>query len=355
MTDTAESKREPQPGLYLPFSTIVKILLALLFVSSVKILCPLIMTLILAVLLAVSLDPVVAWLQSKGVKRNLAIAALTIVLTGSIIAVLAVVVPRVFTELSSFVSSLPQLKAQLLEKLSPSNPLRPMLEHGLNKQELVPKAAYIGPIFSAGNVALGGLAEVALILVFSIYLVIDGQGVIAWLSAFFSKGTQDKIRQTGEEISPIIFSYVAGQLITSLLAFLYVWAALSLLHVPSALLLAALAGIFDILPVLGFFLAVIPAMLFAFPISGTTALLVLLAYALYHALENYLIAPAIYGNRLRVSSFVILVTLIASGMLAGIEGAIVALPIVASYPIIERIWLRKFVGRATIAEHAPEH
>jgi predicted PurR-regulated permease PerM len=145
---------------------------------------------------------------------------------------------------------------------------------------------------------------------------------------------------------------VAGQLITSLLSFAYVLVALSLLHVPSALMLATLAGIFDVLPVLGFFIAVIPAMIFALPISGSTAIYVLLLYMLYHTIENYFIVPAIYGKRLRVSGLVVLITLISAGLLAGVEGAVAILPLVASYPIIERIWLRKFVGTATIAEHA---
>ena len=92
-------------------------------------------------------------------------------------------------------------------------------------------------------------------------------------------------------------------------------------------------------------------MVFALSVSGSTAIFAVGLYVLYHILENYFIVPAVYGKRLRVSSFVVLVTLIAAGLLAGIEGAVAALPIVASYPIIERIWLKKFVGKSTIAEH----
>jgi predicted PurR-regulated permease PerM len=127
---------------------------------------------------------------------------------------------------------------------------------------------------------------------------------------------------------------------------------LSILHVPSVLLLATLAGILDVLPILGFFLAVIPALLFAIPISGSTALIVVLLYVIFHAVENYFVVPAIYGKTLRVSGFIVLVTLIAAYLLAGVEGAIVVLPIVASYPIVERIWLRKYVGTAAIHDHA---
>jgi predicted PurR-regulated permease PerM len=145
---------------------------------------------------------------------------------------------------------------------------------------------------------------------------------------------------------------VLGQVITSLLSFFYVLGLLTVLKVPAALLLAVLAGLFDVLPVLGFFLAVVPAMLFALKVSEPTALIVFAGYIAYHAIENYFIVPAVYGSRLRISTFVVLLSLLAAGLLAGIEGAIAALPIVASYPIIEKIWLRRYVGETTLKEHA---
>ena len=70
-----------------------------------------------------------------------------------------------------------------------------------------------------------------------------------------------------------------------------------------------------------------------------------------HALENYLIAPMVYGNRLRISGFTVLVATLAAGFLAGIEGAISILPVVASYPVIEKIWLRPFLGETVVDEH----
>ena len=71
---------------------------------------------------------------------------------------------------------------------------------------------------------------------------------------------------------------------------------LSVLHVPNATLLAAMAAVFDILPLIGFFLAIIPALIIAISVSPGTAGLVLLFYTAYHLIENYLIVP-----RVRVS------------------------------------------------------
>lgn len=343
--------KESHVFFHLPFSTIIKILLALLFLACLKVLAPLMMTLFLATFLAVSLAPVVRKLESKKISRSLSIAILTVVLIACVVMVGALIIPQLIQEGSNFLENLPKFKAQILHELSDTNPLRPFIKDFLNQHTLIPKTGDIAPLFSFGNMALSGLTEIILIFVFTIYLIIDGESVVQWFSAFFSEKNQIKIQQTAQEVSIIIYSYVTGQLLASMTSFFYVLTVLSLLQVPSALLLAALAGIFDVLPVLGFFLTVIPAMLFALSVSGTTALIVLACYIFYHGVENYFILPTLYGKRLRVSSFTVLLALIAAGLLAGVEGAIIALPTVASYPIIERIWLRRIVGSDTVAEH----
>ena len=61
-----------------------------------------------------------------------------------------------------------------------------------------------------------------------------------------------------------------------------------------------------------------------------------------------------YGNRLRLSTLTVIVSLLAANMLAGIEGAIAVLPVVASYPIIERIWLGRYLRDSTVAKHVAQ-
>jgi predicted PurR-regulated permease PerM len=144
---------------------------------------------------------------------------------------------------------------------------------------------------------------------------------------------------------------MAGQLITSLLCAGYVFGMLTLLHVPNALLLAVLAGIFDVLPIIGFFPAVVPAAAVALTVAPGTAFLVFVLYFAYHLIENYFIVPKIYGNRLRLSTLTVLVACLAGALLAGVTGAIAILPIVACYPIIERIWLRPLLEPDTVTTH----
>jgi predicted PurR-regulated permease PerM len=131
----------------------------------------------------------------------------------------------------------------------------------------------------------------------------------------------------------------------------YAFIILSLLHVPNAALLGIIAGVFDILPLIGFFLSILPAVIVALSVSTTTAVLVFVLYGAYHLVENYFIVPKVYGNRLRLSTLTVLVSCMAAALVAGVVGAIAILPIVASYPIIERIWLKRHLEPDTVAKH----
>ena len=264
MLNTEASDTKPnRVELHLPFSTVVTVLLVALFVICLKILAPLLMTLFLALLLAVSLTPLVRWFERKGLSRRASVASLALILAATLAAITALIVPQLLQEFSNFLENIPKFKEQVLGFLAETNPLKSFVTQVLGQKTVVPKLADMAPLLSIGNIALNALAKVILIFVFTVYLIGDGPGVMQWFGAFFSPITQGKIKQTSEEVAKIISSYVAGQFITSILSFFYVLIVLSLLHVPSALLLASLAGLFDVLPVLGFFLAVIPAMLFA--------------------------------------------------------------------------------------------
>jgi len=92
--------------------------------------------------------------------------------------------------------------------------------------------------------------------------------------------------------------------------------------------------------------------LVALTISPGTAVAVVGLYVLCHVIENYTIAPKVYGQRLKLSGVAVLLGLAIGAALGGIIGALLALPVVAAYPIIERIWLRESLGKSVLAEHA---
>jgi predicted PurR-regulated permease PerM len=124
--------------------------------------------------------------------------------------------------------------------------------------------------------------------------------------------------------------------------------------VPGALTLAILAGVLDILPILGFIISTVPAVMVAMTVSPKTAVVVLTLYLLFQLFENYFIVPKVYGKNLRLSTLTVLLGLLAGVLIAGIPGSLAALPIIASYAAIERIWLKQFLRDGVSEKHTSQ-
>jgi predicted PurR-regulated permease PerM len=105
-------------------------------------------------------------------------------------------------------------------------------------------------------------------------------------------------------------------------------------------------------PVVGFIVSATPAILLALMVSPTVAMTVAAIFASYHFIENYFVAPKVYGDRLRLSNVAVLVAFAAGAELAGVVGALLALPFAAAYPAVERIWLQDKLGEEVVERHA---
>lgn len=352
----SEQNELPSPRqeleIHVPFKTIIKVLATALLVYSLIILAPLIMTLFLAAMLAVTLFPLLRFLNRHRFPGWVGVAIVVGVFISIATVFIVVILPPLVAQTGAIVENLPTIRQEILSHLPLTPSLHAVAAKALAKIAIPNPAEILTPLMSVGAIAASGITQLLLIIIFTVYLLVDGPRTTVWVLAFFKSESRVKLTETAKEISKVVSAYVAGQAITSLICGIYTLAILVWLDVPAALPLAAMAGIFDVLPVLGFFLAAVPAVLLALTLSPVKALTVGILYVVYHGIENYLLVPKIYGNRLRISDLVVLVSLIAAGALAGVLGAIAVLPLVASYPIIERIWLVDLLGRNVIKKHA---
>ncbi len=331
--------------------TILKVFAALLTAYVLYELWPLVLLVFLALFLAVTLHSFVDGLCARGMKRWV---SLWVVIGGMWIALgvgIALLVPAMINQLAGFSRNFPQMRDELLRQLPANSWVRHSIEHLLDNAGWAETEAWIGHFMSVGGMALGGLSQLALVLVIALYLLIDGNKSYEWLLAFFSPVHRRKLRITAKEIAKMIFGYVSGQVITSVLVMIFAFVVLSVLHVPGALTLAILAGLMDILPILGFIISTVPAFLLALTVSPRTAAIVLILYLIFHLFENYFIVPKVYGKNLRLSTLTVLLGLLAGALLAGIPGSLAALPVIASYAAIERIWLKPFLRDGVSEKH----
>jgi predicted PurR-regulated permease PerM len=205
--------------------------------------------------------------------------------------------------------------------------------------------------FWLGESFLTATAAFVLASILVLYLLIEAAATYRWVRGFLPAELRPRFDRTACDARDVASAYIVANFVTSLLAFLYTFIWLAALGVPATLVLATLAFVCDFVPVVGFFIACAPAMVMAATQSPALALLMIPIYGFYHFLENYLIGPKIYGGRLRLSNVAVLVAFAIGAELGGVVGALLAMPIAATYPTIEKLWLRDQLGDDVVAEH----
>lgn len=352
MTQTVEDQpiRSTDPpvrnrvSLDVPWRTIVKILSAAIVVWLWLRLWQWILLFVIAVFLAVGLDPLVTWLDKHHIRRAyaapLVVMSLIVMLFG----------------FGYFAGGELVEQAQLLG--GRVSDVRQELTNRLPAWvvEMLPQGSGGGS--ALGDYALrfgqslaSGLMSIGIAFILTIYLLLDGRRTYEWLVAFAPQQHRARVRQTAVEGRKAVVAYVRGNALTSLIAAVCAYIFLIAFKVPAPLLLALLTGIFDFVPVIGVFLTAIPMILLALSVSSTAAIATAIFNALYNAVETYYISPKIYGNELRLSSLAVILGFAVGAELGGVVGALISLPIVALYPTIENIWLRDRLAPEVLQDH----
>lgn len=338
--------------LRVSFPTLWKLaFFALVLVIVVKLWLVIVMVTV-ATLIAVMLDPLVQWLARHGIRPGVAIAIVGLLMFAVVGAFFLAVVPEMFSQLHTLATEMPRIGARLSQTVPQA---KPAIDEFTARAQRPPNGAQVQQWLTRGLIGaryvLAGLTALILMLVIAIYLLIEGRRAFEWLVAFASDDRRAKLRRTAEGVCPIINAYMRGQAITCCLCGGVALTTLLLLHIPAAVVLAVLAFVADLVPVVGTIAMTIPAVALALTVSPLKALIVAAVYLAYHLTESYWIIPRVYGSEMRLSTLTVLLAVTAGGALQGALGAVLILPFVAAYPVVERIWLREELGARTVADH----
>ena len=326
-------------------SSIIKVLLAAVAVWAWFQLWQFFIALIVSVFLAVTFEPLAGWLENHGAPRWLASLFPVLVLIGLIVG-FAVAAGSSVTEQASLVGASLTNAQTKLRHTFPS--LVPLFNRVNAQNNFTALTRYITPVLLS---TMRALVLITIGLILTVYLLIEREITLRWAVSFVPKRHRLKMRRTLSEVRAVISAYILGNLFTATFAALFVFATLTALRVPAALVLALLAAIGDFIPLLGFVASGVPALLLAATVSKTAVIVVFAAYVFYHLCETYIVAPRIYGSRLRLSNVAVLIAFAVGAELAGVIGAMLALPIAATYPVIERIWLSDYLATDASDRH----
>ena len=142
---------------------------------------------------------------------------------------------------------------------------------------------------------------------------------------------------------------MTGNLAISLIAGVVSTAVLLALDVPFAVALGLLVAILDLIPLAGATIAAILVTTVAFLDATASGVIVLIFFILYQQLENHVLQPIVYGRTVRLSPLAVLIAVLIGAELAGVVGALAAIPVAGTIQVILRDWLDHRRGKASPA------
>jgi predicted PurR-regulated permease PerM len=312
------------------------LLLAGLFVAARDV----VLLVFIAVLLGAALEPVVGWIRSHtGIGRGLSILIVYAVFLATVVGIAVFVVPTALVQLSAAFGRLPDF----LDRVRVwTDTLRPeALAQGLaSLLDAVEAPFKPGPPPDAESVVgvsiIVGTAAAALVTLLALvfFWLTERSRLQRYALAFLPAHRRGGVRDAWNEIESRLGSWVRGQLVIMGTIGVATGVAYTLIGLPAALLLALIAAITEVIPIVGPFLGAIPAVLVATTISPETALVTIGVYLLLQGIEGNVLVPVIMRNSVGLSPFLVLLSLLVGSSAGGILGAIVAVPIAAGVTVV---------------------
>lgn len=183
--------------------------------------------------------------------------------------------------------------------------------------------------FSYSTLTIRGVLALTATFLLAFYWVLESERFERWILLYLPAERRESTRELFHQMSRRLGGYVRGQLLLSGVIAILALIAYLIIGLPYALVLAVVAGIFEVVPVVGPALGAIPAFLVAFSLDPAMALQVILATLVIQGLENYLLVPRIMGRTTGVNPFITLLALAAFSSLLGLPGALLAIPVAA--------------------------
>ena len=301
-----------------------------------------------AIFLALALNPAVESLQRRGVaRRGLAVGIVFIGAILVIVAIAATIIPTLVSQVNDFVDAVPGY----VEDLTAGRGKLGFLERDYQITERVREAlgeggaskvlGFSGTALAVTKGVVTAVIATVTIAFLTFFMLLEGPAWVERVYSLLPAEQQPRWRKIGHDIYDTIGGYVTGNLAISLIAGVVSTAVLLGLDVPFAVALGLLVAILDLIPLAGATIAAILVTTVAFLDSTTSGVIVLIFFILYQQLENHVLQPIVYGRTVKLSPLAVLIAVLIGAELAGVVGALAAIPVAGTIQVILVDWLER--------------
>ncbi|MBM6863307.1 AI-2E family transporter [Ligilactobacillus aviarius] len=282
------------------------------------------------------------------VKRPLAIAVVFLLLISVLGLVISFFIPRLIEQIKSLVIGLPGYLSELQRFLTnlfnnshidwlPKVDLHSYINKFEGSLTSILKKFILSLTTSLGSV-IGTITSVTVTLVtvpfILFYMLKDGEKLVPTVEKFFPEHNRSKVARLLHEMSATLSRYISGQMIECLFVGTFSAIGYSMTGIPYALLVGLFAGITNIIPYLGPYIGLMPALFLAFSKSLPTVFWVIVVCIVVQQLDGNLVYPNVIGKSLHLHPLTIIIILLVAGNIAGLLGMILGVPLYAVTKVV---------------------
>ncbi|WP_081665009.1 AI-2E family transporter [Mycobacterium sp. UM_CSW] len=290
-----------------------------------------------AFFIALGLEPAVSWLVGKKVPRWAAVAVVLFAVIAVVAGSLAAAIPPLVQQAREFTDQAPHYIQHIGDHSSWIGRLndRFHLQQRITETVHGSGGAVVGQALKAGEAVFGAVADVVVVVVLTVYFLVDFPRIRATLYRFVPHSRRPRAILIGDQMFAKVSAYVFGNIVISAIAGVATFVWLVIFDVPYPLLLGIFVALLDLIPFGSSVAGVIVAAV-ALTVSIPVAIATLLFYTLFRFVEDYLLVPKIIGRAVNVPAVATLLAVLVGGALLGIVGALVAIPIAAAIQLAAR-------------------
>ena len=321
--------------------------ISFLFIPVIDFLSVVMLPVILSGLLFYLLNPLVDLMEKYKINRVLAISIIFVIIAILLIIGLAVAIPNLQRQVVIFAQNVPsyledadRVIDELVTKRLPDD-FRPQLEQVLANFS-TQATAWASNISSKAvnwvSALISGTSQVIVALIIMpfmlFYLLRDGKGLRDYITQFLPNKLREPVGKVLSDVNQQLANYVRGQITVAVIVAIMFIIFFKIIGLRYAVALGVTAGILNLVPYLGSFLAMIPALVLGLIAGPVMLLKVIIVFIVEQTIEGRFVSPLILGSQLNIHPITILFVLLTSGSMFGIWGVLLGIPIYASAKVV---------------------
>lgn len=315
---------------------------------------------VMAGILYYLMNPAVDYLEKKGMKRVYSITLLFLLLVGLIVWGIVVIIPKIREQTLSFANNFPDYLNTIDNKVTEilNDPIFSQIQDQVESygDKVTSWLTTFIRDFSKSTIEnighfVGAVATVIVAIItmpfILFYLLKDGRKLAPYFVKFLPIRLRKPTYQVLKEVNDQVSSYIRGQLTVAFAVALMFIIGFAIIGLDYAITLGLIAGVLNLVPYLGSFLAMIPAVFLAIVIGPFMLVKVLIVFVVEQTIEGRVISPLVLGSQLSIHPVTILLVLLTSGKLFGIVGVILGIPVYAAAKVVITHlfeWYKKISG-----------